>query len=138
MIEDGNLVPLVDQLHAVMHGGVSSGNLAEALNATQYQDGSVWFPQAEQAGFFAGGIAAVLDGKSIDDGKPLGEFLSWIEGQDSPSEASQTIAQRFGVRLPTEEETVAEWMLAIFTNSGSRVSVPAAQWFEKGFAASYR
>ena len=138
MLEDGNLVPLVDQLHAVMHGGAPAGNLAEALNAPQYQDGSVWFPQAEQAGFFAGAIAAVLDGKGIDDGQPLGEFLSWIEGQHGPSEASRTIAQRFGVRPLTEEETVAEWMLAVFTNSASQVSVPAAQWFEKGFAAGYR
>lgn len=138
MIEDGNLVPLADQLHAVMHGDAPAGNLAEALNAPQYQDGSVWFPQAEQAGFFAGAIAAVLDGKGIDDGKPLGEFLSWIEGQNGPSEASQAIAERFGVRPPTEEETVAEWMLAVFTNSESQVSVPAAQWFEKGFAAGYR
>ena len=137
MLEDDNLVPLVDQLHAVMHGGAPTGNLAEALNAPQYQDGSVWFPHAEQAGFFAGAIAAVLDGKGIDDGEPLGAFLSWIEGRHGSSEASRTIAQRFGVLPPTEEETVAEWMLAVFTNSSSQVSVPAAQWFEKGFAAGY-
>lgn len=138
MIEDGNMVPLVDQLHGVMHGGAPTGNFAEALNAPQYQDGSVWFPQAEQAGFFAGAIAAVLDGKSIDDGKPLGKLLSWIEGQAVPAEASQAIADRFGVRPPAVEETVAEWMLRVFTNSASQVSVPAAQWFEKGFAAGYR
>ncbi|UXN67993.1 hypothetical protein N8A98_00265 (plasmid) [Devosia neptuniae] len=138
MIEDGNLVPLVHQLHVVMHGGAPAGNLAEALNASRYQDGSVWFPQAEQAGFFAGAIAAVLDGKSIDDGNAVGDFLSWVEGQNGPSKASETIAQRFGVRPPAAEETVAEWMLAVFTNSASQVSVPAAQWFEKGFAAGYR
>ena len=138
MIEDDNLVPLADQLHAVMHGDAPAGNLAEALNTPQYQDGSVWFPQAEQAGFFAGGIAAVLDGKSIDDGTPVDDFLSWFERQDGPSEASQTIAQRFDVRPPTDEETVADWMLSVFTNSASQVSVPAAQWFEKGFAAGYR
>lgn len=127
MIADGNVSQMVDQFHTVMHGGATTVSLSEVFNTPQSQDGSVWFPQAEQAGFFAGGIAAVLDGKDA-------------AGFDNAhvSIVFTAIEQRFGVSAPQPQEKAGEWMLRAFTGTDSEVSVPAAQWFEKGFFEAYR
>ena len=127
MIEDGNVAELIEQFHMVMHGGTSAASLADVFNNPQAQDGSVWFPQAEQAGFFAGGIAAVLDGRG---GARLDEELrtGFING----------VGQSFGVPAPQSQDNAREWMLKAFTGTASAVSVPAAQWFEKGFDDAYR
>lgn len=122
MVEDRRLSDLAEQLFAVMHAKQTAGRFAEVLNRNERQDGSVWYPYAEQAGFFAGGIAAVLDGKSAT----------------RREEATHLVARRFDLEPPGEEETAAEWMMEAFTGSRSEVSTPAAQWFEKGFLKAYR
>lgn len=43
---------------------------AQVLNTAEHQDGSTCLPLAEQAGFFLGGVAAVLDGKPEIGGAP--------------------------------------------------------------------
>jgi hypothetical protein len=132
MLAEGELSQVVEQFHAVMHGGETQGSLADVLNVSEQQDGSVWFPQAEQAGFFAGSLAAVLDGQDSAG------ILSWLGGQDGFPEASQSIATRFDIAAPATGDTAAEWFLAAFTDAGSGVAVPAAQWFEQGFTKGYR
>ncbi|ODT06030.1 MAG: hypothetical protein ABS58_13315 [Mesorhizobium sp. SCN 65-20] len=134
MVEDRRLSDLAEQLFAVMHAKQTAGRFAEVLNRNERQDGSVWYPYAEQAGFFAGGIAAVLDGKSAT----RRESGASLPGKDTRQEATHLVARRFDLEPPVEEETAAEWMLEAFTGSRSEVSTPAAQWFEKGFLKAYR
>lgn len=131
MVEDGDHTALVEQFHVVMHGGRPHEPLADVLNASQSQDGSVWFPQAEQSGFFAGSLAAILDGNRSDS------WLPWSDDNSSAT-ASEAIATRFGLVVPAADETAAEWLITAFTNEASAVSAPAAQWFEKGFGKGYR
>lgn len=132
MLADGALPELVEQVHIVMHGGETQKPLADVLNVAEDQDGSVWFPQAEQAGFFVGSLAAVLDGAG------QGSILSWLGGRNEFADASQAIAARFDIAAPAAQDTAAEWLLDAFTNAESGLAVPAAQWFEKGFDKGYR
>jgi hypothetical protein len=75
---------------------------------------------------------------SIGERKGWDHFFPWIQGRTDPSQDSQMIADRFGIRPPQTGEGVGVWMLAVFTSSESQVSRPAAQWLEKSFMSGYR
>lgn len=136
MLEDGRSEELAEHVLHILHAGQLARPIADVLNTSDRQDGSTWFPLAEQAGFFLGGVAAVLDCKTSTGGAPSISF-EWF-GADSRARDLETLAERLDMQPPAENETAADWLLNGTTNSGSALSPPAALWFEKGFREAYR
>ncbi|MGU3494038.1 hypothetical protein ACLBXM_08350 [Xanthobacteraceae bacterium A53D] len=119
MLDFDQSAALVDQLFLVLSAGRPGYSMAEALGKPQKQDGSVWFPLAEQAGFFTGGLASVLDGHR--QGAAVG-----------------LIVQKLRVPPPAPEDTVGTWLLAALDKGDGRLTNPAESWFQSGFAKAYR
>ncbi|KFC68250.1 hypothetical protein FF80_01974 [Devosia sp. LC5] len=136
MLEDGRGEELAEHVLHVLHAGQRGRPIADVLNTADQQDGSTWFPLAEQAGFFLGGVAAVLDGKAETGGNPSIGF-GWFGANETTRDLT-LLAERLGMQPPAENQTAADWLLNGQTNLASALSRPAAQWFEKGFREAYR
>lgn len=137
MIAEDRAAALVDGLAAVLRAGNAGRSVGDAMNTPQQQDGSTWFPLAEQGGFVAGGIAAVLDGKAGSD-QGASALTSWFEGEDNARDVAELIAARFDLQTPVPEEDFSGWMLQAFTHSDVGISAPAATWFKGGFTKGNR
>lgn len=136
MLQQGRHDDIAEQVRNVLHAGQLGRPFADILNTAEHQDGSIWFPLAEQAGFFLGGVAAVLDGKSDESASSRGTS-DWF-GADDARQDLRFLAEKLDMHPPGGNETAADWLLNALTNSRSGLSRPAAQWFEKGFRQSYR
>lgn len=76
------IAAMLDQDEAVRLGRQSAMVLsdAESLARPEPQDGGVWYPRAEDAGFFTGGVAAALASKPAQ----IGDFARGA-GRPAPS-----------------------------------------------------
>lgn len=136
MLALGRSLDLAEQAARVLHAGRMNQPFSQALNTVQYQDGSSWFPLAEQAGFFFGGLAAVFDGKVLE-GSKLPPGLASLQG-DKVEQGRMHLAERLDITAPTEREMAVDWLSRELTRSSKGLSRPAAQWFSKGLRAAYR
>lgn len=119
MLDFDQSAALVDQLFIVLSAGRPGDTMADALGKPEKKDGSVWFPLAEQAGFFAGGLASVLENQR-------------------QGEAVSRIARKLNVPLPGPDDRVGTWLLAALERGEGRLSNPAESWFKSGFTKAYR
>ncbi len=82
------------------------------LDKAEKKDGSVWFPHAKDAGFFAGGIAAALS--------------------QHPPQATGNFSTGAGLTAPVAGQDIAEW----FSQSVSALSRPARAAFDQSLRAA--
>lgn len=136
MLALGNDLDLAEQAARVLHAGQLERPFAQTLNMVEYQDGSSWFPLAEQAGFFLGGIAAVFDGPVRGVSNTLPGLADL--GDDKAEQGRMRLAELLDIDPPAKREMAADWLLSALTRSGNGLSRPAAQWFRKGFRAAYQ
>ncbi|MBX8782640.1 hypothetical protein HBA94_02560 [Ochrobactrum sp. GRS2] len=81
------------------------------LDKAEKKDGSVWFPHAKDAGFFAGGIAAALS---------------------QHPQATGNFSTGAGLTAPIAGQDIAEW----FSQSVSALSRPARAAFDQSLRAA--
>ena len=136
MLAQGRDRDLAEQAARILHAGQLDRPFAQTLNTVEYQDGSSWFPLAEQAGFFLGGIAAVFDGQVHGGSFTLPDLADL--GGDKAEQARMRLAERLDIDPPAKREMAADWLLSALTRSSNGLSRPAAQWFDKGFRAAYQ
>ncbi|WMT92006.1 hypothetical protein [Pelagibacterium sp. H642] len=120
MIAAGFEARLADQLRLVLGGGDADAEIIEAPSQPERQDGSVWFPLAEQAGFFAGCVAAAI--AQASDGE----------------RAIAALTERLEIELPLPNDGVDIWLAQQIRSLGDGMSGPVAQWFDAGFTQAAR
>ena len=120
MIEAGLETRLADQLRLVLGGGDADAEIIEALSQPEQQDGSVWFPLAEQAGFFAGCVAAAI--AQAPDREP----------------AIAALTEGLEIEPPLADDGVDEWLARQIRSLDDGMSGPVAQWFDAGFTQAAR
>jgi hypothetical protein len=122
MLDAGRGEPLGRQLAVILRGGDPQAEIRSALSTSSFRDGSVWFDDAEDAGFFAGAVAWAL------------------ERQPDPASAAAGLADGLRVARPSSiplEGSWREWLRdAVFPPSGAesaRPGVPALHTFDTAF-----
>jgi hypothetical protein len=122
MLETGRGEPLGRQLAVILRGGDPRAQIPSALNMSSPRDGSVWFDNAEDAGFFAGAVAWAL------------------EQQADPAAAAASLAAGLGVEIPSSNSVSGNWrtwlrdvVFAPNAREGARPGVPAEHTFDQAF-----
>jgi hypothetical protein len=122
MLETGRGESLGRQLAVTLRGGDSRADIRSALSVSSPRDGSVWFDNAEDAGFFTGAVA-------------------WaIEQQSDPASAAAGLAAGLGVEIPSGNPVGGSWRewlrnVVFPPNAGERArpGVPAEHTFDQAF-----
>jgi hypothetical protein len=122
MLDAGRSEPLGRQLAVILRGGDPQAEIRSALSKSSPRDGSVWFDNAEDAGFFAGAVAWAL------------------ERQSDPGSAAAGLAAGLRVAIPSSDPLEGDWRAwlrdAVFPPDGpesARPGVPAVQAFDMAF-----
>ncbi|WP_332719103.1 hypothetical protein [Pelagibacterium mangrovi] len=120
MIGAGLEARLADQLRLVLGGGDADAEIIDALSEPQRQDGSVWFPLAEQAGFFTGCVVAAI--AQAPDREP----------------AIAALTDSLEIEPPLADDGVDDWLAQQIRSLGGGMSGPVVQWFDAGFTQAAR
>jgi hypothetical protein len=130
MMDAGRSEALGRQLSVILRGGDPGADIRSALSKSVPQDGSVWFDNAEDAGFFAGAIAWALerqsDPRSVAEGLAAGLRVS-VALPSGPSSANRSRRESWSAWL-------REAMFPSVTRAGAtRPSAPALHTFDAAF-----
>jgi hypothetical protein len=121
MLDTGRGEALGRQMALVLRGGDPQADPHRVLTRSEEKDGSVWFPVAEDAGFFAGAVAMALETSS------------------DPDVAAAGIASGLGTPELPDVEVAGSWsrwvQIAALSPDPSRpdVGTPAEQAFNARF-----
>jgi hypothetical protein len=122
MLETGRGEPLGRQLAVILRGGDPRADVRSALSMSSARDGSVWFDNAEDAGFFAGAVAWAL------------------EQQADPASAAASLAAGLGAEIPRRTPVSGGWRTwlrdVVFppdAGERARPGVPAEHAFDQAF-----
>lgn len=107
LLETNQAERLADQLALVLVDG--------EINTPVEQDGSTWFPLAEQAGFFTGAAIAVI--------------------AEAPQRDTAIAAIAAKLAVPPPVGDLGEWLPQALSAS---LSPPVMTWFDKGYRASLK
>ena len=121
MLDTGQADRLATQTVLVLRAGNPNARIHDILGQGEEKDGGTWFPRAEEAGYFLGGVAVAVSRDSA-----RAEYLE---------------AQRERLRrepMP-EAEPRGPWRVVSTTRAdGEALDGAAMEWFEKGFDAASR
>jgi len=121
MLDTGQADRLATQTVLVLRAGNPNARIHDILGRPEEKDGGTWFPRAEEAGYFLGGIAA-----AVARHPARGEYV-------------EALRERLQLEPMPEDEPLEQWLVVSTTAAdGDALGGAAMEWFEKGFDSASR
>lgn len=121
MLDTGQADRLATQTVLVLRSGNPNARIHDILGQPEEKDGGTWFPRAEEAGYFLGGVAAAVSGHAARD-----EYL-------------EALRERLQLEPVPADEPLDQWLVVNTTRAdGDVLNGGAMDWFEKGFDSASR